>query len=247
MSLPYTFDGFQSVDDFLVYEMNYTIDCILGIPWLARYQPHIDWLARSVKRRADFDVSEVFTRLLVTPSDWPHVRVVDQSTTSHTIHRNGDGPLCMVCAVSMDEAVEQGLPQTNEAVEQRLPRIFDVVEQRLPHPSEAVERARLPHDIGAGDDDSPRLEEGETLGSDSSSSTLSRGSRRTKSSRCSQRRLKPRHTLDVNTTSDMVCVVEYSVGSARKRRTIEVASPPRDALRLSSDCRDWRGNPSSTS
>ena len=37
VSLPYTFDGFQSVDDFLVYEMKYAFDCIMGIPWLARY------------------------------------------------------------------------------------------------------------------------------------------------------------------------------------------------------------------
>ncbi|OWY92862.1 polyprotein [Phytophthora megakarya] len=32
LSLPYTFDGFRSVDDFLVIEMNYAFDCILGIP-----------------------------------------------------------------------------------------------------------------------------------------------------------------------------------------------------------------------
>ncbi|GMF44888.1 unnamed protein product [Phytophthora fragariaefolia] len=32
--------------------------------------PQIDWLARSVKRHQDFDVSEVFTHLLVAPRDW---------------------------------------------------------------------------------------------------------------------------------------------------------------------------------
>ncbi|KAE9158707.1 hypothetical protein PF005_g32337 [Phytophthora fragariae] len=37
--------------------MNYAFDCILDIPWLVRYQPQIDWLARSVKRRQDFDVT----------------------------------------------------------------------------------------------------------------------------------------------------------------------------------------------
>ncbi|OWY93333.1 polyprotein [Phytophthora megakarya] len=42
VSLSYTFDGFRSNDDFLVIEINYAFDCILGIPWRARYQPEID-------------------------------------------------------------------------------------------------------------------------------------------------------------------------------------------------------------
>ncbi|KAG3082118.1 hypothetical protein PC121_g6243 [Phytophthora cactorum] len=69
ITLPYTFDGFRSEDDFLVIDMNYAFDCILGMPWLSRYQPAIGWLARSVKRRSDFDVSEVFTHLLVAQKD----------------------------------------------------------------------------------------------------------------------------------------------------------------------------------
>ncbi|KAE9288116.1 hypothetical protein PF008_g26226 [Phytophthora fragariae] len=69
LSLPYTFDGFHSNDNFIVFDMNYAFDCILGIPWLVRYHPQIDWLDRSVKRRQDFDVSEVFTHLLVAPRD----------------------------------------------------------------------------------------------------------------------------------------------------------------------------------
>ena len=32
VSLPYTFDGFRSDDAFLVIEMNYAVDCILGMP-----------------------------------------------------------------------------------------------------------------------------------------------------------------------------------------------------------------------
>ncbi|POM66588.1 Polyprotein [Phytophthora palmivora] len=76
VSLSYPFDGFHSNDGFLVIEMNYAFDCILGFPWLARYQPQIDWLARSVKRPHDFDVSEVFTHLVVAPRYWPHVTVV---------------------------------------------------------------------------------------------------------------------------------------------------------------------------
>ena len=42
MSLPYTFDGFRSDDDFLMIEMNYAFDCILDMPWLAHYKPQID-------------------------------------------------------------------------------------------------------------------------------------------------------------------------------------------------------------
>ncbi|KAE9318970.1 hypothetical protein PR003_g18101, partial [Phytophthora rubi] len=47
VSLAYAFDGFSANDDFLVIELSYAFDCILGVPWLARYQPEIDWLARS--------------------------------------------------------------------------------------------------------------------------------------------------------------------------------------------------------
>ncbi|OWZ20651.1 reverse transcriptase [Phytophthora megakarya] len=50
------YDGFRSNDNFLVIEMNYAFNFILGIPWLARYQPEIDWLAQSLKRRRGFDI-----------------------------------------------------------------------------------------------------------------------------------------------------------------------------------------------
>ncbi|GMF40631.1 unnamed protein product [Phytophthora fragariaefolia] len=168
VSLSYTFDGFHSCDDFIVLEMNYAFDCILGIPWLARYQPQIDWLARSVKRRQDFDVSEVFTHLLVASRDWPHVTVVDGESKTHVVRRSSDGPLCTTCAVLLtsedeseharrrarerqtrahsrvtrmqNEAVEQRLPHENEAVELGLPQINEAVEQGLPHENEAVEQ-----------------------------------------------------------------------------------------------------------
>ena len=157
--LPYTFDGFQSNDEFLVYEMNYAFDCILGIPWLSRYQPTIGWLSRSVKRRSGYDVSEVFTHLLVAPSDWPHVRVVNELATTRSQHRESDGPLCPICSVTLIEpqneaveqrfpqtqtSVEQGLPIHNEAVEQGFPHTRTSVEQGFPSSSEAVEQG-LPH------------------------------------------------------------------------------------------------------
>jgi hypothetical protein len=44
VSLPYTFDGISTNDDFLVIKLNYTIDFILGMPWRVRHQPKIDWL-----------------------------------------------------------------------------------------------------------------------------------------------------------------------------------------------------------
>ncbi|KAE9214779.1 hypothetical protein PF004_g14943 [Phytophthora fragariae] len=148
--------------------MNYAFDCILGIPWLVRYQPQIDWLARSVKRRQDFDVTEVFKHLLVAPRDWPHVTVVDGASTTHVVRRASDGPLCTTFAVLLtgdedeepargraserravehpwlprmkNQTVEQRLPYVKEAVEQWFPPSNEAVEQRFPSTNEAVEQ-----------------------------------------------------------------------------------------------------------
>ncbi|KAE9025091.1 hypothetical protein PR002_g11274 [Phytophthora rubi] len=225
--------------------MNYAFDCILGIPRLVRYQHQINWLARSVKRRQDFDVTEVFTHLLAAPSDWPHITVVDGAATTHVVRRASDGPLCTTCAVLLTgdeddepargrarravehpwlprmknetveqrlpfvkEAVEQWFPPSSEAVEQRLPHVHEAVEQRLSHADEAVGQ-RLPHDDAAGEQELPprangvvenelsRLEEGEASSSESDTSVSSRGSRCTKMSRRSKRRLNPRRELDL--------------------------------------------------
>ncbi|POM57450.1 Putative Polyprotein [Phytophthora palmivora] len=220
VSLPYTFDGFHSNDDFLVIEMNYAFDCIMGIPWLARYQPQIDWLARSVKRPHDFDVSEVFTHLVVAPRDWPHVTVVDGASTTHidarekqaSAHPRGARMKNVVVEQRLPhdiEAVEHWLPRTTEAAEERFPHAIEAAEQRFPHDNEAVEQ-RLPHDYAAGgpqlpprvtgavEDELSRLEEGVSSSSESDTSVSSSGSRRTKTFRS-------------------------------KTRVIEVASPPRDA------------------
>ncbi|KAE9204757.1 hypothetical protein PF004_g17750 [Phytophthora fragariae] len=157
VSLAYAFDGFSTNDDFLVIELNYAFDCILGMPWLARYQPEIDWLARSVRRRVGYDVSEVFTHLLVAPSR--HVAVVDRTSTTQPPPRESDGPRCVECAASVigpvtnspsraregmkKNAVEQRLPYENNAVEQRPPYENYAVEQGPPHVKNAVEQ-RLP-------------------------------------------------------------------------------------------------------
>ena len=37
--LPYTFDCFRSDDALLVIKMDYAFDCILDMPWSARYKP----------------------------------------------------------------------------------------------------------------------------------------------------------------------------------------------------------------
>ncbi|KAE8971517.1 hypothetical protein PR001_g26863, partial [Phytophthora rubi] len=270
LPLTYTFDGFYSNDNFIVFDMNYAFDCILGIPWLVRYQPQIDWFARSVMRRQDFDVTEVFTHLLVAPRDWPHVTVVDGASTTHVVHRASDGPLCTTCAVLLTgdedeepargravehpwlpqmknetveqrlpyvkEAVERRFPSTNEAVEQWFPHANEAVEQQLPHANEAVEQ-RLPHDDAAGEQELPprvngavenelsRLAEGAASSSESDTSISSRGSRRTKTSRRSERRLKPRRTVDLpSAPTESVCTVEYVDGAPNSTRVIEVAT-----------------------
>ncbi|GMF31094.1 unnamed protein product [Phytophthora fragariaefolia] len=133
--------------------MDYAFDFILGMPWRTRYQPEIDWLARSVRRRADYDVREVFTHLLDAPS--PHVAVVYRSSTTQLSQRVCDGPRCLTCAASIVEptsgpssrvredtrnyAVEQRLLCENIAVELRLPHENIAVEQQLQHENIAVE------------------------------------------------------------------------------------------------------------
>ncbi|KAE8959295.1 hypothetical protein PR001_g30765, partial [Phytophthora rubi] len=124
VSLAYAFDGFSTNDDFLVIELNYAFDCILGMPWLARYQPEIDWLARSVRRRVGYDVSEVFTHLLVAPSR--HVAVVDRTSTTRPPPRESDGPRCVECAASVIGPVSNPPSRAREGLKR------NTVEQWLP-------------------------------------------------------------------------------------------------------------------
>ncbi|KAE9027959.1 hypothetical protein PR001_g11839 [Phytophthora rubi] len=157
VSLAYAFGGFSTNDDFLVIERNYAFDCILGMPWLARYLPEIDWLARSVRRRVSYNVSDVFTHLLVAPSR--HVAVVGRTSTTQPPQRESDGPRCVECTASVigpvsnppsrareglkKNTVEQWLPYENNTVEQRLPYEDNAVEQRLPYENNAVEQLVL--------------------------------------------------------------------------------------------------------
>ncbi|GMF17714.1 unnamed protein product [Phytophthora fragariaefolia] len=229
-------------DDFIVPEMTYAFHCILGIPWLARYQPELDWLARSVKRRQDFDVSEAFPHLLVASRDWPHVTVVDGASTTHVVRRASDDSLCTTCAVLLtdedegehvrrhvrerqkrahprgtrmqNEAVEQSRPYENEAVEQGLPHVHEAVEQGLPHVHEAVEQ-RLPHVHEAVEQRLPHDD--------------------VATSRRSRLRLKPRHDASPSPDpTESVSTIEYVDGVPSHTRAIAVASPPRDAKSISS-------------
>ncbi|KAE9031518.1 hypothetical protein PR002_g9633 [Phytophthora rubi] len=258
VSLAYAFDGFSTNDDFLVIELNYTFDCILGMPWLAGYQPEIDWLARSVRRRVGYDVSEVFTHLLVAPSH--HVAVVDRTSTTQPPPRECDGPRCVECAASVigpvsnppsrareglkKNTVEQWLPYENYAVEQGLPHVKNAVEQRFPHVKNAVEQ-RLPfaddsvaqqglRDTGMVETEFPCLEEGEVSSSETSaSSSVSRRLRRSKHNRSGRCPLHRRSTVvDQAPSSEILSVVEYSEGSPNQVRAIEVANPPTDAATI---------------
>ncbi|KAE9287867.1 hypothetical protein PF008_g26289 [Phytophthora fragariae] len=228
------------------------------MPWLARYQPEIDWLARSVRRRVGYDVSEVFTHLLVAPSR--HVAVVDRTSTTQPPPRESDGPRCVECAASVigpvsnlpsrareglkKNTVEQWLPYVKNAVEQRLPPVQNAVEQRFPHVQNAVEQ-RLPfaddsvaqqglRDTGMVETEFPCLEEGEVSSSETSAS--SSGSRRLRKSKCNRsgrRRLRRRSTVvDQAPSSEILNVVEYSEGSPNQVRAIEVANPPTDAATI---------------
>ncbi|KAE9327040.1 hypothetical protein PR003_g16100 [Phytophthora rubi] len=235
--------------------MNYAFDCILGIPWLVRYQHQINWLARSVKRRQDFDVTEVFTHLLAAPSDWPHVTVVDGASTTHVVRRASDGPLCTTCAVLLtgdeddepargrarravehpwlprmkNETVEQRLPFVKEAVEQRLPFVKEAVEQWFPPSSEAVEQ-RLPHVH-------------EVVEQRLSHADEAVGQRLPHDDAAGEQELPPRANgvvenelsrLEEGEASSSESYTSYVDGAPNRTRVIEVASPPRDAKSITS-------------
>ncbi|KAE9269533.1 hypothetical protein PR003_g31118, partial [Phytophthora rubi] len=130
---------------------------------------------------------------------------------------------------------DHGSPHANEAVEQRLPHYFEAVEQGLPHDDAAGEQELPPRANGAVENELSRLEEGEASSSESDTSISSRGSRRTKTSRRSKRRLKPRRAVDLpSAPTESVCTVEYVDGAPNRTRVIEVASPPRDAKPITS-------------
>ncbi|KAG3151013.1 hypothetical protein C6341_g16712 [Phytophthora cactorum] len=126
-------------EDFLVIELSGSFDCVFGIPWLARHQPHIDWLTRTVRPR-DIDVNAVLAFLSGTPDHWPHVAVMDPDSMTTAVSEESDGPSCTACERAtcagpdpdpqdILDVVEHGFPRTDE---QWLSR-DDVIERGLPH------------------------------------------------------------------------------------------------------------------
>ncbi|OWY96825.1 LOW QUALITY PROTEIN: polyprotein, partial [Phytophthora megakarya] len=166
LSLPYTFEGFRSMVDFLVIKMNYAFDCILGIPWLARYQP----IARSVKRRSGFDVSEVGSskrlapyhrrgqdvhdasdaQILLDDAGGPTPSRVGQRRTpsrgeNETVVEHGFSP-------KNGMVVEHGFPLNNETVVERgfPPKNKSVVEREFPTKGELIVERGFPPNNDAG-------------------------------------------------------------------------------------------------
>ncbi|KAI9995332.1 hypothetical protein PInf_012389 [Phytophthora infestans] len=135
----YAFDGFSSSDDFLVIELSGSFDCVFGIPWLVRHQPHTEWLTRTVRLR-DIDVNAVLAYQSGTPNLWPHVAVINPDSMTTTALEESDGPSYAASA-----------PATCAGSESEPQGVSDVVEMSLPHlgeqellPREAIERELLP-------------------------------------------------------------------------------------------------------
>ncbi|KAE8972100.1 hypothetical protein PR001_g26704, partial [Phytophthora rubi] len=212
----------------------------------------IDWLARSVRRRVGYDVSEVFTHLLVAPSR--HVAVVDRTSTTQPPPRESNGPRCVECAASVigpvnnppsraregmkKNTVEHRLPYEKKAVEQGLPHVKNVVEQRLPFADDSVAQQDL-RDTGMVETELPCLENGDVSSSESSSSETSASSsgsrqlRKSKRNRSGRRCLRRRSiAVDPAPSSEILNVVEYSEGSPNPVRAIEVENPPTDAATI---------------
>ncbi|KAG3204294.1 hypothetical protein PC128_g2014 [Phytophthora cactorum] len=165
VSFSYAFDGFQGSDDFLMIELSCSFDCVFGIPWLARHQPHIDWLTRTVRPR-DIDVNAVLAFLSGTPNHWPHVAVMDPDSMITAVSGESDGPSCAACECAtcagpepdpqdILDVVEHGFPRTkqwlsrDDVVERGLPHAVehefpDVVKRELPEVVDAVESS-IPH------------------------------------------------------------------------------------------------------
>ncbi|CAI5701510.1 unnamed protein product [Peronospora effusa] len=123
--------------------MSYAFDCILAMPWLARYNPQIDCLARSVRRRRKAIDGPLCTACAV---------LRDTSDSDYSLQSEEDDE---------DEAVEQGFPHQNAV---GLPHGFTAAEQELPHQVSTLEFEVLPSSVfGILDEDIQCLEGGDGL------------------------------------------------------------------------------------
>ncbi|KAG2837641.1 hypothetical protein PC111_g4567 [Phytophthora cactorum] len=256
VTFSHEFDGFQGSDDFLAIDLSDSFDCVFGIPWLARHQPNIDWLTRTVSPR-DIDVNAVLAFLSGTPNNWPHVAVMDpdsmgplretragpdlepQGTSDvveHAFPRPNEQRL------SEDEVVERGLPQavgqgSLRVVERKLPGEDEyVVEHGLPH---VVER-ELPDEVDAVESSSRPMSTDSThrchqpadlIERGLSSSTVESAPRPVRRrGRCGVRRPRAPSECSASPETEVISVL-MSEGddNVARVRDVEVARPPSDA------------------
>ena len=81
-----SYDMFSAEDDFLSLDLDDRFDIILGMPWLIKHKPHIDWNKQSVKVLSRPEVDEqVF---------WVNASVVSPDSQDHHITKmESDGPI----------------------------------------------------------------------------------------------------------------------------------------------------------
>ncbi|KAF1316972.1 reverse transcriptase, partial [Globisporangium splendens] len=79
-------DDFRGEDEFILLDLDDKFDLILGMPWLRRYQPSIDWKKKkiSVDKQVDGDLSCQAAREVI----WAYTSVEDVSNESQAC----DGP-----------------------------------------------------------------------------------------------------------------------------------------------------------
>ncbi|KAF1322456.1 reverse transcriptase, partial [Globisporangium splendens] len=79
-------DDFRGEDEFILLDLDDKFDLILGMPWLRRYQPSIDWKKKkiSVDKQVDEDLSCQAAREVI----WAYTSVEDVSNESQAC----DGP-----------------------------------------------------------------------------------------------------------------------------------------------------------
>ncbi|CAI5746404.1 unnamed protein product [Peronospora destructor] len=238
--------------------MDYAFDCILGIPWLARFQPQIDWLARSVKRRSGFDVR---SSLDFSCNHERDIDVVEQGLPreinavengflqEETVVEQGFPPASNAVENGFPHennmveqefphektVVEQGFPHNDTVVEQGLPCGTTVVEQGFPHETSVVEQG-LPHENTAVEKELPHLETTATssiYGTVEDCTPCLQGSDISPRDCCSPAPSSNSEQHEIPRVdapaSTLVNVIKYVGGAPQRRRVLEVASPPRDA------------------
>ncbi|KAG2981476.1 hypothetical protein PC118_g10589 [Phytophthora cactorum] len=206
-------------DDFLVIELSGSFGCDFGIPWLARNQPHIDWLTRTVRPR-DIDVNAVLAFLSGTPNYWPHVAVTDPDSMTTAVSGESDGPSCAACERATCAGPEpepqdildvHGFPHV---VERELPGTTAVVKRGLPH----VVKRELPEVVDAVESSVPHPDTHPTGRCRESADMIERGF--------------PSSTAENAPRPVISILVRDGDDNVAHAREVEVARPPRDAASI---------------